>query len=80
MRLALKREHRVAFICALALGFVLGVVFGYHQIAPKEPSLFWTVSCGYGDCVSHWAHIAPWAALGAFIGGALVAIQLLLRP
>jgi hypothetical protein len=70
--LSWKSKHQLALVCALALEFVLGSVFGMWRLYPSWPEVgfnFYARSCeGWG-----------WGCFGSGVAGALVYIQRLLR-
>lgn len=82
-----KREHRLAMLCALALGGFFGVIFGVRHIDPvgwnEWPFLcgsgFYAQSCSFYVSPGYWSLVALWAAIGATISGLIVYIQQLMR-
>jgi hypothetical protein len=79
-----KREHRIALIGAIALGFMIGLVFG---ISRMDFQGYW-----WGNAVFEFQHgrytdryLVPfywtlfWTLFGGIVGGSIVGITLLLR-
>jgi hypothetical protein len=79
-----KREHQIAFYCAIALGCIIGLFVGFHEAEfstfrwgrlyceSRSSSCLWLLN-GY------WLQMMGWTLLGGAIGAALVYIRQLLR-
>jgi hypothetical protein len=81
-----KREHQIAFLCAIALGCLVGIIAGTLMIQPRGRFEFGVLCSGgeYGPCgiyvpLGYLLLLALWAALGGLIGAVVVYIRQLLR-
>ena len=80
-----KREHQLALLSAAALGLIIGVTVGLHQVNPYGVRVAWKLWCtgSWGGCTyfrpGYWLAVAAWAAFGGAIGAALIFIRQLLR-
>jgi hypothetical protein len=72
-----KREHRIAFFCAAALGCLVGLVVGIQHVSPGEHPL--TKLDQFYLPLEYWMLLALWAALGGVVGAAIIYIRQLLR-
>ena len=68
-----KREHQIAFLCAAALGCLLGLVAGFQWVRPNGHFEINYLPLGY------WLLLMFWATLGGLIGAAVIYIRQLLR-
>src|SRR5581483_1994173 len=80
-----KREHQVAFCCAVAVGALLGLICGL-QLTDDYTGFRWgALYCPYGDyscsylLTGYRLRIIEWMIGGGVVGAALVYIRQLLR-
>lgn len=79
-----KREHQIAFVCAIGLGCLVGILVGFAETETYTSFRWGTLWCERQySCVyllnGYWLKIILWTALGGLIGAALVYIRQLLR-
>ena len=82
--LAWKREHQIALVCAIALGCLIGMIFGVF-VTPRYVSFRWgKLWCDYSyNCTyflqGYWLLIVLWTFIGGLVGCGLVYVRQLLR-
>src|SRR5260370_39068572 len=75
-----KREHQIAFLCAVGLGCLIGMLVGLRQVSPSGHSTFGALWCeGRYSCVylinTYWLLVIMWSAIGGIVGAGAVYIQ-----
>ena len=85
--LSWKREHKIAFLCAMAIGAIIGTAIGLREVVPYgyneikfwcEPGYLGVSNCNY-IAPGYWALVIMWSCAGAVFGASIVYIRQLLR-
>lgn len=76
-----KREHQIALVSAIVLGFFVGVLVGVYLVTSYNPYAYysWTFWWLLGGTFGYLLRVASWGVVGSLIAAALVYVRQLLR-